>query len=49
MSANMWGKHSWREIQPLYIKVFLLVAFGAIALLYAVDARLTARSYTAQL
>lgn len=37
----MWGSQSWRDIQPVLIRVALLAAFGITALLYAVDARLS--------
>ncbi len=37
----MWGGQSWREIQPLFIKVSLLAAFGFTAALYLVDNRLS--------
>lgn len=39
--ANMWGGQSWRDVQPVVIRVSLFAAFGFTALLYAVDARLS--------
>lgn len=39
--ASMWGGQSWRDVQPVVIRVSLFAAFGFTALLYAVDARLS--------